>query len=408
MPEFVYTAKNSKGQQVQGSITAAGTREAVAALSQQALFPMRVEAAGKKGASLLAGLMGAREPRVKSELVANALSQLSDLLASGVPLLDGLDILASQATHPTLQKVLTQIRDDVADGTSLDEALARHPRVFPDLIISIVRAGSAGAFLEDALARTADFLGMQEEMKSRVKGAMAYPVFLAIMGSCVTVALVVFFVPKFAPLFTKLEQSGGLPWATIALLWLSDVLWKYGIFLAIGLFAAISWCRRWMGTARGQEVLDDLRLRVPLLGPIMRGFAVSRCCRVLGTLLRNGVPLLRSLSISADAAGNKTFSAAIRSAASNVSSGETLSEPLAVSGLFPPEIMAMVRVAEQSNNLDVVLLQIADRTERRNIQKLDILVRLVEPALLLLMGCAMLFVIVALLLPVFDMGSAVG
>ena len=154
--------------------------------------------------------------------------------------------------------------------------------------------------------------------------------------------------------------------------------------------------------------MDDVRLRLPLMGPIIRGFAVSRCCRVLGTLLRNGVPLLKSLAISADAAGNKIFSTAIRSAASNVSSGETLSEPLAASGLFPPEIMAMVRVAEQSNNLDVVLLQIANRTERRNIQKLDILVRLVEPALLLVMGSAMLFVIGALLLPVFDMGSAVG
>jgi general secretion pathway protein F/type IV pilus assembly protein PilC len=408
MPDFVYTAKNAQGQQVQGSITAAGAREAIGALTQQALFPMRVEEADKKKASVLAGLLGGRTPRVKSELVAGALSQLADLLASGVPLLDGLDILASQATHPTLRKVLTQIRDDVADGTSLDEALARHPRVFPNLIISIVKAGSAGAFLEDALARTADFLSMREEMKSRVKGAMAYPVFLAIMGSCVTVALVVFFVPKFAPLFAKLEEAGGLPWTTSALLWLSDALWKYGLFLAIGLFAVIHWTRRWMETPRGQEVMDDLRLRLPLMGPIIRGFAVSRCCRVLGTLLRNGVPLLKSLAISADAAGNKIFSTAIRSAASNVSSGETLSEPLAASGLFPPEIMAMVRVAEQSNNLDVVLLQIADRTERRNIQKLDILVRLVEPALLLLMGSAMLFVIVALLLPVFDMGSAVG
>ena len=408
MPEFVYTAKNAQGQQVRGSITAVGAREAIGALTQQALYPMRVEAAAKSGPASLAGLMGGRSPRVKSELVASVLSQLSDLLASGVPLLDGLDILASQATHPTLQKVLNQIRDDVADGTSLDEALARHPRVFPDLIISIVRAGSAGAFLEDALARTADFLGMQEEMKSRVKGAMAYPVFLAIMGTCVTVSLVVFFVPKFAPLFTKLEQAGGLPWTTIALLWLSGALWKYGIFLAIGLFGLIVWCRHWMGTPRGQEFMDKFRLSLPLMGPIIRGFAVSRCCRVLGTLLRNGVPLLKSLAISADAAGNRIFSAAIRSAASNVSSGETLSEPLAVSGLFPAEIMAMVRVAEQSNNLDAVLLQIADRTERRNIQKLDILVRLVEPALLLIMGCAILFVIVALLLPVFDMGSAVG
>jgi len=297
----------------------------------------------------------------------------------------------------------------IDEGKSLYHALhTQKIYAMPEFFVqSLNIAGQSGKMVE-VLGNMSRFFSAQNRVKKQVKGAMAYPVFLAIMGTCVTVSLVVFFVPKFAPLFTKLEEAGGLPWTTIALLWLSDALWKYGIFLALGMFALFAWFRRWVGTPRGQEAMDNVRLRLPLMGPIIRGFAVSRCCRVLGTLLRNGVPLLKSLAISADAAGNKIFSAAIRSAASNVSSGETLSEPLATSGLFPPEIMAMVRVAEQSNNLDVVLLQIADRTERRNIQKLDILVRLVEPALLLLMGSAMLFVIVALLLPVFDMGSAVG
>jgi general secretion pathway protein F/type IV pilus assembly protein PilC len=405
MPEFVYIAKNPQGQQVRGSISATGSREAIAALTQQALFPMRVDAAG--GQRTGQGFSLRPAPRVKSDLVATSLSQLADLLASGVPLLDGLSILASETAHPTFEKVLGQVRDEVADGAALDEALARHPRIFPDLVVSIVRAGSAGAFLEEALQRTSDFLTTQEELKSRVKGAMAYPVFLAVMGTAVTVALIVFFVPKFSELFAKLEEQGGLPWTTSALLWLSDALWRYGLLVILAIVAAVAGWRRWVATPRGRDWLDAIRLKLPLFGPILRSFAVARCCRVLGTLLKNGVPLLKALSISGDAAGNRVFADAIRASASNVSSGDTLSEPLAASGLFPSQVMAMVRVAEESNNLEVVLLQISDRTERRTMRQLDMLVRLVEPALLLVMGGLMLFVIVALLLPVFEMGSAV-
>jgi general secretion pathway protein F/type IV pilus assembly protein PilC len=236
---------------------------------------------------------------------------------------------------------------------------------------------------------------------------MAYPVFLAVMGTAVTVALIVFFVPKFSELFAKLEEQGGLPWTTSALLWLSDALWRYGLLVILAIVAAVAGWRRWVATPRGRDWLDAIRLKLPLFGPILRSFAVARCCRVLGTLLKNGVPLLKALSISGDAAGNRVFADAIRASASNVSSGDTLSEPLAASGLFPSQVMAMVRVAEESNNLEVVLLQISDRTERRTMRQLDMLVRLVEPALLLVMGGLMLFVIVALLLPVFEMGSAV-
>ena len=410
MPDFAYTAKNNLGQSVQGTISATGHREAVVALTRQSLFPMQVKAAGRnqsaQGMSLL-GIPLLGPPRVKSELVATTLSQLADLLASGVPLLEGLQILATQTTQPTLRQVLEQVRDDVAEGAALDEALARHPRTFPELVISIVRAGSAGAFLEEALERTSDFLGMQEELKARVKGAMTYPVFLAVMGTCVMIALIVFFVPKFAELFEKLEQQGGLPWTTSALLWLSDALWRYGIFLIVAIVGGLAWWRRYAVSPKGREQIDAIRLKLPLFGPILQGFAVGRCCRVLGTLLKNGVPLLKALAISADAAGNKVFSKVVRASASNVSSGDTLAKPLEASRLFPPEVMAMVRIAEESNNLDSVLLQIADRTELRNMRKLDMLVRLVEPMLLMVMGAMMLFVILALLLPVFEMSSTV-
>lgn len=407
MPEFNYLAKNSRGIRVEGSIGAANRRAALAALAAKSLFPLQVTDAAQ-GAGGLGGGMSILERPPGAELLADTLSQLADLLNNGVALLQALDVLASQTRHQKLAAVLTQVRDDVADGATLDDAMAKHPHIFGELVVNMVHAGGAGAFLEEALQRTGDFLVMQEELKRKVKSAMAYPVFLAVTGLIVTICLIVFFVPKFAELFAKLESQGGLPWATKTLLWLSDFFSGYGWLLAIGIASIAYGAARAAATDQGRRFVDTLRLRVPLFGPVSQRFAAARFCRVLGTLLRNGVPLLHSLEISSRATANVIFAETIRSSAENVSSGDTLAAPLANSGLFPPPVIAMISVAEEANNLDHVLLHISDRIERRNAQQLETLVRLLEPAMLLVMGLVMLFVIVALLLPVFDMGSAVG
>jgi general secretion pathway protein F/type IV pilus assembly protein PilC len=337
------------------------------------------------------------------------LSQLADLLQNGVPLLTALNVLAEQATERELAVVLADVRDRVAEGASLDEAFARHPKVFDELTVSIVRAGSEGAFLEDALKRTADFLELQEELKWRVVGAMAYPSFLAAASAVVTVVLIVFFVPKFASIYARLEQQGGgLPWATVVLLWLSDVARSYGLFLLAALAAALVWLRTAVKTKRGRMTADRWKLRIPVAGPIFLNSAISRFCRVLGTLLKNGVPLLKALEISSESAGNWVLGRAIRASAENVSSGDTLSQPLAQCGLVPRPVMAMIRVAEESNNLDSVLVNVADALDRKIARQLDIMVRLIEPIMLLVMGGVILFVLVALLLPVFDLSASMG
>jgi len=402
MPDFAYTARNESGSDVVGTISAASKREALCALGERALFPLRVETAAAPRVAWQ------RTQRVKAQLLATNLTQLADLLHSGVPLLRSLDVLAEQCAHRGLAEVLGDVRDQVAEGTSLDEALARHPAIFGELTISMVRAGSEGAFLEDALKRTADFLEQQEELKSRVVGAMTYPAILAIAGSTVTVVLIVFFVPKFAELFARLEERGGLPTATVWLLWLSDTLGRYGLFLAAGAIGLVFWARRQMRTERGRLWADRWKLKVPIFGKILLGFAVSRFCRVLGTLLRNGVPLLRSLEISSESTGNRVLSWAIRASGENISSGDTLSAPLAACGLFPRPVMAMISVAEESNNLDNVLINIADGIDRQTGRQLDLMVRLLEPLMLLVMATVILFVLVALLLPVFEMSSTVG
>jgi type II secretory pathway component PulF len=400
MPQFSYLARTASGDDVTGVITAGSERETLNLLAEKALYPMQVR-----------GLDGAAPRwklgrRVKPSLVATNLSQLADLLDNGVPLLQALDILAQQAAQRELARVLVDVRDQVAEGVSLDEALARHPRVFSDLTVSMVRAGSEGAFLEDALKRTADFLELREELKWRVIGAMTYPCFLAVAGFTVVVVLVVFFVPKFAELFARLEQQGGgLPAATTALLALSDFLGRYGLVVLAAAAGLIVWLRRAAGTERGRTLADRWKLKIPVAGPIFLNSAVSRFCRVLGTLLRNGVPLLKSLEISGNSAGNQVLARAIRTSAENVSSGDTIARPLASCGLVPRPVMAMISVAEESNTLDTVLVNIADKLDRKIARQLDVMVRLVEPLMLLVMGGVILFVLVALLLPVFDMSA---
>jgi general secretion pathway protein F/type IV pilus assembly protein PilC len=400
MPEFSYTARTISGEDVAGRITAANRRETLTLLAGQSLFPLRVEPLGTAPPSWLP------RRRIKVQLVATNLSQLADLLQNGVPMLKALEILAEQAPQRELAEVLGEIRDLVAEGTSLDDAMARHPRVFGELTVSMVRAGSEGAFLENALKRTADFLELQEEMKWRVVGAMAYPAILAVAGTCITLLLIVFFVPKFAELFARLEQQGGgLPWATVALLGMSDFLGRYGLLLlaALGGLAWVS--RRMIQQPRWRLAADRWRLKIPVAGQVFLSAAVSRFCRVLGTLLHNGVPLLRALAISSESAGNRVLGEAIRASAENISSGDTLSLPLARCGLIPRPVMAMISVAEEANSLDSVLLNIADTLDRRLARQLDVMVRLIEPALLLVMGTVILFVLVALLLPVFDMST---
>ncbi|MCA9214939.1 MAG: type II secretion system F family protein, partial [Planctomycetales bacterium] len=266
MPEFAYTARSLDGSNVSGSLQAASERDAMTALVDQSLFPISVkDAAGSPGLNLSDFL--SRRRRVSAELIATCLTQLSDLLNNGVSLLDALKLLADQSTHPVLGEVLTDVHDRVAEGASLEEAMASHDRIFSELTISMVRAGSEGAFLEEALTHIAGFLELQEELKSRVKGAMAYPTFLMIGGIAVTMLLIIFFVPKFEGLFERLERQGtGLPVATIMLLAISDAFIKYGVFVAAGAAGLFALVRKLYLSEPGQEFSDKWKLKLPVMG----------------------------------------------------------------------------------------------------------------------------------------------
>jgi type II secretory pathway component PulF len=297
----------------------------------------------------------------------------------------------------------------MAEGANLDQAMAAQPHVFSELTLSMVRAGLEGAFLEEALQRTAHFLRKQDEMRSKILGALTYPLILGFVGTIITGLMIAFLVPKFQPFFDRLEQSGaGLPLVTVILLAMSHVMLKWGWLIPVVIFGIGFGISKWLKTDFGRMTFDRFILKVPVLGSIFHDAAVSRACRILGTMLRNGVPLLKSLRISSESTGNKLLEQAMLASAENITSGDTLSKPLAASGLIPPQVMAMIRIAEESNTLDEVLVKIADRIDQRIERRLEVLVRMIEPLMLVLIGGMVMFVIVGVLLPVFDLNSTVN
>jgi general secretion pathway protein F/type IV pilus assembly protein PilC len=260
--------------------------------------------------------------------------------------------------------------------------------------------------LEEALDRVARFTEQQDELKSRIIGALAYPVILICLGTGVVSVLIVYFVPKFENLFARLKERGELPIVTEGLLWLSELMRNYGWLIVAGIVGLAFLLHRYLSTNEGRTWLDRWRLRMPQAGTIYLGLAVSRFCRVLGTLLAGGVPIVRSLEISADSTGNRVLAMAVHDAAENITAGEALAKPLADCGHFPPDVVEMIAVAEQANSLETVLAQISDSLERDTWRRLDLFVRLLEPLMLVLLAGVVLLVVLALLLPVLKMSVA--
>jgi len=402
MPDYKYIAREFSGRQVSGMLTAQTEREAVGMLSAQQLFPVQVVPT-----ETVKARAQRHTRRVPASKLATFYSQLSDLLRAGVPLLRALDLLQKQTTHVGLQTIVKEVRDLVADGSRFADALKKHPAVFNDLSASIVRAGEEGGFLEDALQRIATFTEHQEEVKAKVIGASVYPMILMGLGSMIVSFMLVYFVPKFEPLFQGLREANQLPMATTILLAISNTLQSYGWLVLLAIIGGVYGLQQALQSPAGRRQLDHYRLKAILIGSLFRSLAISRFCRVLGTLLHNGVPMLNALRIAKDATGNIVLSEAIGTAAERISSGKSLAQPLQESGHFPIDVIEMISVGEEANNLEQVLLQVAEKMERYTQRRLDLAVRLLEPLLLVVMAAIILFVMVALLLPIFKSSSMV-
>ena len=395
MPTFEYTARDSAGRQQTGVMQADTEASVVRTLDQRALFPVRIALQEE----IRRGRLSSGAIRLRH--LSAAYGQLSDLLASGVPMLRALDILSRTSSSGALAQVIAEVREGVSAGETLADSMATRGETFGPLHVAMVRAGETAGFLEDVLANLAGFLERQDELRSKVRGAMIYPLVLASFAIVAVTAMLVFLVPKFKDFLADVP----VPLPSRVLFAVSDALRGQAPVVLGVLVLAVLAIWGFLRSESGRKLWDTWKLRLPVAGQAIRMVAITRFCRVLGTMLANGVQILQSLEISKDATGNELMAAAVAEAAENVRAGEPLAEPLRRSGFFPVEITEMIAVAEESNQLEKVLLHVADTVERRTNRQVDAAVRLIEPLLLVLMAGVIGFIALGLLYPIFTMAK---
>ena len=398
MPKFQYTARNLSGGKVSGNVEAEGEIAAARLLENRELFPIDVWSpeAGESATSF--------RRRISSRDLGVMYGQLSDLLASGVPLLRSLKSLVKSTVNKRLAVVLREIHNEVADGQSLHESMAGHQDIFPTLHTVMVQAGERASFLDDVLESLSVFLERLDELQGKVLGALVYPSMLVLLGGSVMIGALVFFVPKFEPMLAGIDK----PMPTEIVFLLSESVRRYWLIIAAGIGGLIAFFWSVLQSQAGKQAMERWRLKIPVAGTALRMVAITRFCRILGTMLANGVPILQALAISRDATGSALLAKNIDEAIENVRAGEPLTEPLKAGGMFPEQVIAMISVAEESNQMQKVLLQIADSVERRTNQQVDQAVRLIEPAILCLVAVGIGFLALGLLLPIFTMASSLG
>jgi general secretion pathway protein F len=399
MALFNYTAMTEAGQKISGALEADSQSAVVRALEEKNLFPVNVW--GKDGPATKDGRV---KRKVKSRDLGMMYAQLADLIGSGVPLLRALDSLIRSTSSPGLKELLKEIRSAISEGKTLTDTVKQYPEVFPPLHVAMIQAGERAAFLEEVLRSLAGFLERFEELRSKVLGAMIYPAVLVALGTGVMVLALIFFVPKFEPLLNSAKK----PLPTEILFGASIIARKYWYLVILGMAGLIALIYTNLKSDKSRKIMEKWRLKIPVVGTALRLLAITRFCRILGTMLANGVPLLHALKIAKDATGSSILSERIAVATEAVRDGKRLSEPLAEGGFFPDQILAMITVAEESNKLDKVLVQIADTVERRTNRQVDQAVRLIEPAILVVVAACIGFLALGLLLPIFTMASQLG
>ncbi len=406
MPQFAYKAKKDDGSLVTGTLQAESERSALDSLGRMGVFPLQIESRDEDkvtGRAVAAPRQVAR--RVKPADIALFTRQLADLMRAGVPLNRALNTLGTQTTNLTLAETIRDIEKQVSSGATLSEALGRYPKIFSGLYTSMVRAGETGGFLEDVLHRLAMFIEKDQELRSRISSAMAYPILLIVIGTFAITFLMVFFIPRFSEIFKKMGD--GLPWPTQVVMGISYFLRDYWMFAFMGLVALMFAWTRFTATSAGRRLFDRLRLRIPLFGDIVRKNAVSRFSRTLGTLLKSGVAILNALDISKAAMANVVLMEDIDEASAGVKQGKGLAEILRSSRYFPPMVIDMIAVGEEGGNLDEVLVNVADSYDMQVERAVRVFVALFEPALLLVMATLVGFIVIAMLLPVFTLSTII-
>jgi general secretion pathway protein F/type IV pilus assembly protein PilC len=390
MPTWTYEARSPDGTLVKGVLQGPTRQSALAELDRRSLAPVRVHESMP------------RQGRISSATLATTLRQLGDLLRAGVPLLRALRLLGRGKAHANLSTIWSEVADAVADGTPLASAMAQHPGVFRDVHTAMVRAGEQGGFLEDVLGRLGELLESQAALRAKVVGSLIYPAMLIVTGLGAIIYALVAFVPKFEPFFDRIE----VPVATELLLGISHAFlstWPALLLLLAALLGGVLVARRRPGARRWLHVQAT---RIPLLKQLLAEIALARMAQVLGSLLHNGVGLLQALAISRDTAGHPALAAAMERAYGDVQGGRRLSDSLGESKALPEDVIEMIDVAETANTMPSVLANIADVARRRVEHRLHLLLRLLEPMLLLFVAGMVVFIFAALVVPMMRMSSS--
>lgn len=403
MPHYRYAARDERGNAVTGTLDAMSQEALADELKRMGYCVTKAREAAGSPAALEAWLSRLR--RVSSEERALCNVQLAKLVRVGIPLVNALDTLAQQLTSPTLRTAIRDIAKQVEAGTGFSEALERYPRLFSKMFVSMVRAGEVSGKLDEILIRLADTAKREAEQHQQLRAALTYPAILLIAGIGVTAFLLVGIIPKFMKIF--LEAGARLPGPTLALHTASQLFqrwWPLLLGLAVGAGVGFS---RYAATVGGRRRLDQLLTRVPVIGELVRTMAVARMARTLATLLSSGVPVLESLDMAERTCGNAVIAECVHQAQSSVRQGRTIAEPFKRAPDMPPMVSSMVSVGESSGTLEYMLGEIAQHYDEMVQYRLKRLMTLIEPCCLVVMGGLVAFIMAAMLLPLFDMASAI-
>jgi len=403
MPVFTYEGKTVSGEPRKGEIEASGLAVATASLRRQQIIASKVVEKKTAGFDLkIPGFGG----KVTTKEVVIFTRQFATMIDAGLPLVQCLDILSNQQPNPLFKTALIEIKKSVEGGSTFAESLRKHPKIFDDLYVNLVAAGEVGGILDTILGRLAAFMEKAERLKSKIKGALMYPMVISIIAVLIVGGLLLFVVPIFEGMFKDFGKA--LPAPTQFVVNLSNVLQAYW-YIFIGTISGILiGLRQFNATPKGRVIMDGVKLKLPVFGDLIRKTAVARFTRTMSTMMSSGVPILEALEIVAKTAGNKIIEEAIMKTRTALSQGKTLAEPLGESKVFPSMVIQMIAVGESTGAIDAMLAKIADFYEEEVDQAVDTLMSLIEPVFMAFLGVTVGGLIIALYLPIFSLAGAVG
>ena len=407
MPVYEYTALDGSGKSVNGIIDADSPMAARQRLRGSGIFPVDVKETSSKPRDLRSGpvSVSALLKRIKSGEVSVATRQLSVLLGAGVPLVASLEALITQIGNPQFKKIMAEIKESVNEGNSLAHALSSHHRIFSSVYVNMVRAGEASGSLDVVLDRLADLGEHEQALRGRFKAALAYPVFMFFIGALVLFFLITFIVPNITQIFREMQQT--LPLPTVVLISVSNFLKSFWWLILLAAAGCIVILRQLKNTPRGRYVWDEFKLRIPVLGLINNKMAVARFGRTLGSLLKAGVPLISALQIVRNIVDNVIIADVIDNTVDEIQAGKSLARPLAQSPWFPSMVVQMISVGEQSGELETMLSKIADTYDRDVESQIMAMTSMLEPVMILVMGLIVGFIVISILLPIFEMNQMI-